>query len=784
MRYNLICLFILLCSFVTSASNQWLYYFNKPASIWEESVPLGNGRIGMMPWGGINNERIVLNEISLWAGSKQDADNPDAYKYLGEIRNLLFSGKNKEAQQLMYKTFTCKGRGGEDNAAFGNFQNFGNLSIDFKYPDSAATVKDYRRTLDISNAISTTTYTKGNISYTREYFTSFSNDIGIIRLTADQKKAISLNISMFRDERFRTYATGNTLYVSGQMNATNKDSGMKYEGQAKIINKGGRLTTHDGSIEISGADEVLIYISLATNYKNNNPIVTNLKLLKNDNKSYSNLREQHIQEYKKWFDRVDLTLDKNQNSGLPIDKRLYAFEKDKSDFDLIGLYMQYGRYLLISSTRKGGLPPNLQGLWAPQIATPWNGDYHLNINLQMNFWGAETGNLSDLHLPLTEYIKSLVIPGEKTAKIYYNSRGWVTHILGNVWGFTSPAEDPAWGATNTAGAWLCQHLWQHYEYTKDKKYLASVYPVMKGAALFFEDMLIEDPNNGYLVTAPTTSPENKYVTLQGDTVSISAGSTMDNQIIRELFTNVSAAAHILKTDKDWSKSLEIKKAKLAPTSIGKYGQVMEWLEDYEEADIHHRHVSQLYGLYPGNELTFENTPQLMEAAKTTLERRGDQSTGWSMAWKINFWARLKDGERAYKLIGDLLKPAESSWGTYPNLFSAHPPMQIDGNFGGSAGIMEMLVQSHSGYIELLPAMTQSCKNGEVKGLRVRGGASVDFSWKNNRIQEFTLKADASDIFILKLPSEVSSISGTKKYAVDNNKIYLYIKKGQTVRILF
>lgn len=784
MRYNLICLFILLCSFVTSASNQWLYYFDKPASIWEESVPLGNGRIGMMPWGGINNERIVLNEISLWAGSKQDADNPNAYKHLGEIRNLLFSGKNKEAQQLMYKTFTCKGRGGEDNGAFGNFQNFGNLSIDFKYPDSAATVKDYKRTLDISNAISTTTYSKGNISYTREYFTSFSDDIGIIRLTADQKKAISLNISMFRDERFQTYATGNTLYISGQMNATNKDSGMKYEGQAKIINKGGRLTTHDGSIEISGADEVLIYISLATNYKNNNPTETNLKLLKNDNKSYSNLREQHIQEYKKWFDRVDLTLDKNQNSELPIDKRLYAFEKDKSDFDLIGLYMQYGRYLLISSTRKGGLPPNLQGLWAPQIATPWNGDYHLNINLQMNFWGAETGNLSDLHLPLTEYIKSLVIPGQKTAKIYYNSRGWVTHILGNIWGFTSPAEDPAWGATNTAGAWLCQHLWQHYEYTKDKKYLASVYPVMKGAALFFEDMLIEDPNNGYLVTAPTTSPENKYVTLQGDTISISAGSTMDNQIIRELFTNVSAAAHILKTDKDWSKSLEIKKAKLAPTSIGKYGQVMEWLEDYEEADIHHRHVSQLYGLYPGNELTFENTPQLMEAAKTTLERRGDQSTGWSMAWKINFWARLKDGERAYKLIGDLLKPAESSWGTYPNLFSAHPPMQIDGNFGGSAGIMEMLVQSHSGYIELLPAMTQSCKNGEVKGLRVRGGASVDFSWKNNRIQEFTLKADASDMFILKLPSEVSSISGTKKYAVDNNKIYLYIKKGQTVRILF
>ncbi len=765
-----------------NSQNEWQYYFDKPATIWEESVPLGNGRIGMMPWGGVERERVVLNEISLWSGNKQDADNPDAYKYLGEIRRLLFEKKNKEAQELMYKTFTCKGPGGE-GVAYGNYQNFGNLYVDFIYPDTSA-ISDYKRTLDMNNALSVNSYKKGDVTYTREYFTSFTDDIGVIRYTASKSKSLSLNISLQRDENFETSAKGNTLYISGQMKADEGHTGMKYMGMVKVINNGGTLSATDKEIDIKDADEVILLVSLTTSYTDADYDKLAVNLLNKAGSNYNKLKKSHIEKYQSLFNRTDLTLDKNRNSSLPIDKRLEAFASDRTDYDLAALYMQYGRYLLISSTRVGGLPPNLQGLWAPQIHTPWNGDYHLNINLQMNLWGAEMFNLSELHLPTIEYVKSLTEPGSKTAKIYYNSRGWVTHILGNVWGFTSPGEHPSWGATNTAGAWMCQHLWEHYVYTQDKEYLKSVYPTMKGAALFFEDMLVEDPNNGYLVTAPTTSPENAYITPSDDVVSICAGSTMDNQIIRELFTNVANAADILDIDKDWIKNIAAKKERLAPTSTGKYGQVMEWLEDYEEAEPHHRHVSQLYGLHPGYELTYEKTPELMEAAKVSLNRRGDQSTGWSMAWKINFWARLKDGNRAYKLIGDLLKPAEKNWGTYPNLFSAHPPMQIDGNFGGSAGIGEMLVQSHEGFIELLPSIPDGWKNGKVKGIKVRGGAEVSFDWHKGIIKNISLTATSDNEFAIKLPNGNPRISGVKNYRIENGKVYLTLNKGDKIDISF
>ncbi len=765
--------------------NKWEYYFEEPASIWDESIPLGNGRIGMMPWGDVNKDRIVLNEISLWSGNKQDADNPDAYKHLGKIRQLLFDKKNKEAQELMYKTFTCKGDGGE-GVAYGNYQVFANIYVEYTYPDRSTTVSGYRRALDINNALSENTYKKGNVTYNREYFTSFSDDIGIIKYTASKAKSLSLKISLHRDENYVVSTKGNTLYIHGQMDAEEGHQGMKYFGQVEVINQGGSVTTNSNNIEIKDADEVILRVSMGTDYKGNDPVRQTTDLLARASKNYNLLKQNHIKKYQELFNRFDLTLDKNKNSGLPIQKRLEAFVNDKTDYDLAALYMQYGRYLLISSTRVGGLPPNLQGLWAPQIHTPWNGDYHLNINLQMNLWGAEMGNLSELHLPLVEYIKTLVKPGEKTAKIYYNSRGWVTHIMGNVWDFTSPGEHPSWGATNTAGAWLCQHLWEHYLYTLDLDYLRSVYPVMKSAALFFDDMLIEDPNNGYLVTAPTTSPENTYITSSNDIVSVCAGSTMDNQIIRELFTNVVESVNLLglHEDKEWIKTLEAKKARLAPTSIGKYGQIMEWLEDYEENEINHRHVSQLYGLHPGNELTFEKTPELMNAARTTLERRGDESTGWSMAWKINFWARLHDGERAYKLIGDLLQPAKDNRGTYPNLFSAHPPMQIDGNFGGSAGIGEMLIQSHAGYIEILPSIPVEWKNGKVKGFRVRGNAEVDLSWKNGKVEYVYITPDVANTYILKLPVGIPQITGTNNYSIENGKLKLDLNKGERVQIHF
>ena len=443
---------------------------------------------------------------------------------------------------------------------------------------------------------------------------------------------------------------------------------------------------------------------------------------------------------------------------------MHAFQEDQNDPSLGALYFQFGRYLLISSTRTGSLPPNLQGLWCNTINTPWNGDYHLNINFQMNHWPAEVTNLSELHLPMIEWTKQQVESGERTAKVFYNARGWVTHILGNVWEFTAPGEHPSWGATNTSAAWLCEHLFTHYQYTLDKEYLKEVYPVMKGAALFFTDMLVRDPRNNYLVTAPTTSPENGY-RINGRVVSICAGSTMDNQIVRELFTNTIAAANILGIDSAFCQELADKRSRLMPTTIGKDGRILEWLEPYEEVEPHHRHVSHLYGLYPGNEISMEHTPELAEAARKTLEARGDKSTGWSMAWKINFWARLHDGDHAYKLLVDLLRPCVekttnmvNGGGSYPNLFCAHPPFQIDGNYGGCAGIAEMLVQSQTGNIELLPALPTAWKTGSFKGLKVQGGGEVSAKWAEGKMTEAGLKAVVPGTFRIKLPAESSNMS--------------------------
>jgi alpha-L-fucosidase 2 len=766
-----LCLVLAMLAFGMTQAADWNYYFKTPATVWEESVPLGNGRIGMMPWGGVERERVVLNEITLWSGQKQDADNPEAYQYLGKIRSLLFEGKNAEAQALMYKTFTCKGQG-SGGGSYGAYQVFGNLFLDFQYSDSAAKVTNYRRELNLSKALATTSFQKGTVRYCREYFTSFTNDVGVIKLTADKKKAISFVLSMQRDEKYKVELDGNSLIIHGQLSGDGiLDNGMKYYGAVKVKLKAGKILYQNNSIIVTGADEAEILVSLATDYLQPDPKAFAQALIrKAEVQSYQKTKEKHIEKFGRLFNRVDITLPKNANSTLPINERLKVFIADSTDIDLAALYFQNGRYLLMSSTRVGSLPPNLQGLWASQISTPWNGDYHLNINLQMNLWPAEVGNLSELQLPLVDYVKSLVKPGENTAKVYYNSRGWVTHMLGNVWGFTSPSEDPSWGATNTSGAWLCQHLWQHYEFTLDKDYLASVYPVLKGAAEFFSDMLVKDPRSGYLVTAPTTSPENAYFTADGARVNICAGSTMDNQIVRELFTNTITAAELLGKDNDLIHELKAKREKLAPNRVGQYGQIMEWMEDYKETDIHHRHASQLYGLHPGNELTYEKTPELMKAARTTLERRGDESTGWSMAWKINFWARLKDGNHAFKLIRNLFIPVSEkngNRGTYPNLFSSCPPLQIDANFGGSAGIAEMLLQSHSGYIELLPALPDAWSEGAVSGICARGGFVISMNWVERTLNTVSVLAKNSGKAIL--------VSGGKRKEIT-------LKKGQKITL--
>ncbi|MCD8134696.1 MAG: glycoside hydrolase family 95 protein [Parabacteroides gordonii] len=748
--------------------NKLAYHFDEPARIWEETLTLGNGRLGMMPDGGVGQENILLNEISMWSGSKQDTDNPQAVMSLATIRRLLFEGRNDEAQELMYRTFVCGGAGsGQGQGAkvpYGSYQLLGHLVLDYTYTDGSDSIAAYRRELNLGDAIASTTFRKGKVNYSREAFTSFSGDLGIVHLMADADKALNFTVGMNRPEYYSVSTDGKDLLMQGQLFDgvdTLEMKGIKYQARVRIVlPKGGSLTAGDSSLTVQDASEAILLVSMATSYKNEGFEDQIFSLLaESERKDYPTLRKEHINAYRALFDRVDLDLGYSERDNMPIDKRLQAFQEDHNDPSLGALYFQFGRYLLISSTRPGSLPPNLQGLWCNTINTPWNGDYHLNINFQMNHWPAEVTNLSELHLPMIEWTKQQVASGERTAKVFYNARGWVTHILGNVWEFTAPGEHPSWGATNTSAAWLCEHLFTHYQYTKDKEYLKEVYPVMKGAALFFTDMLVRDPRNSYLVTAPTTSPENGYRMPNSKVVSICAGSTIDNQIVRELFTNTIEAATILGVDTAFCQELVDKRSRLMLTTIGKDGRILEWLEPYEEAEPTHRHVSHLYGLYPGNEISVEHTPELAEAARKTLEVRGDKSTGWSMAWKINFWARLHDGDHAYKLLVDLLRPCVekttnmvNGGGSYPNLFCAHPPFQIDGNYGGCAGIAEMLVQSQTGRIELLPALPSAWQTGSFKGLKVQGGGEVSAKWSEGRLTEAGLKAVVPGTFSIKLPA--------------------------------
>ncbi|MDR2917711.1 MAG: glycoside hydrolase family 95 protein [Tannerella sp.] len=823
--FTVACLFFSGCNTVASDTNSsdasMAYHFDQPASVWEETFPLGNGRIGMMPDGGTEKETYVLNEISMWSGSKQDTDNPEARKSLPEIRRLLFAGKNDEAQALMYKTFVCKGEGsgrGHGYAKpYGAYQLFGNLVIDYLYPEEgpATGIADYRRELQLDNALATVSYKRGNITYHRESFTSFASDLGVIRLTADKAKSLNFAIGMNRksnvpDPRFDTgcsVSDGENLYLlfsgrllSGTEGEDNMEpQGMHYKAQVCVLlPEGGTLKAGgDGeSLAVDGASEAIILIGMVTDYFDKDPEAQlKSQFAAVEGKSYSAMKKEHTDAYRELFARASVDFGHvEEKEQMPVNKRLELFQQDKNDPSLLALYYQFGRYLLISSTRPGLLPPNLQGLWCNTINTPWNGDYHLNINLQMNLWPAETGNLPELHLPLAEWTKQQVESGRGTAKAFYDARGWVTHILGNVWEFTAPGEHPSWGATNTSAAWLCEHLYQHYQFTLDKEYLADVYPVMKEAALFFVDMLVEDPRNNYLVTAPTTSPENAFVMPDDKRVSICAGSTMDNQILRELFTNTIEAASILGLDMDFADTLAQKRARLMPTTVGEDGRIMEWLEPFTEAEPTHRHVSHLYGLYPSNEISVASTPELAEAARKSLIARGDQSTGWSMGWKVNFWARLHDGEHAFKLLADLLRPCmqkgvnmSNGGGTYPNLFCAHPPFQIDGNFGGAAGIAEMLIQSQNGFIELLPALPVAWNTGHFEGLCVQGGGEVSASWTDGVLQIVTLKAKTDHSFRLKLPLEMQTASARLNHAsVDltfaKGMFFVEMKKDDTLII--